>query len=90
MGKVKVLYFAGVKALAGCAEDSIEIEDLRLEAVLAAVQRLRPILTTLIEEMKAGQSSTVLAIDQVFYPNLSDCQLDNNAEIAFIAPISGG
>lgn len=90
MGKVKVLYFAGVKALAGCAEDSVEMEDLRLEAVLTEVQRLRPSLATLIAEMKAGRSSTVLAIDQVFYPDLRDCQLNNNTEIAFIAPISGG
>lgn len=90
MGRVKVLYFAGVKALAGGAADSLELEDLRLETVLAEVKRLRPNLAALIEEMRMGRSSTVLAIDQAFYPSLSDCQLQPNAEVAFIAPISGG
>lgn len=90
MGRVKVLYFAGVKALAGCGEDNLELQDLRLETVLAEVKRLRPNLAALIEEMKAGRSSTVLAIDQVFHPSLSDCRLQPNSEVAFIAPISGG
>lgn len=90
MGRVKVLYFASIKDTVGQAEDIIETHSMRLETVLEEIQRLHPVLEPVLADMKAGRSSTILAVNQVFYPTLQDCQLQDASEIAFIAPISGG
>lgn len=88
MVRVTVLYFAAVKELAGCAREELEAESLY--ALLDAVCERHPQLTSLVASMKLGQSSTVLAVNQAFTPVLSDCALNNDSEVAFIAPISGG
>ena len=90
MGRVTVLYFAGVKDLAGTAKDEFELPVQTLYQLLEALCVRRPVLAPLIAAMKRGESSTVLAIDQVFERALTDTPLRDNAEVAFIAPISGG
>lgn len=80
--RVRLLYFAALKDLAGLAEESVELEGVvSVSDVVARVTELRPVF--------AGKLGSVrVALNEAF-ATASD-RVEDGDTLALIPPVSGG
>jgi molybdopterin converting factor subunit 1 len=86
--KVTVLYFAQVQETVGISEEKWEIEGT-LEDLLKQILAKHNNLSDIIPKMINHTSEVALAVNAQLISNYS-CSIQENDEIAFIPPISGG
>ena len=79
----KVLYFAALRELVGCAEEEREIpaEVRTVRELVAYLERVRP-------ELQGRMASVRVALDEEFAD--ADASLEQAQVIALIPPVSGG
>lgn len=80
--RVKVLYFAGLRALAGVREEMVELPEA------ATVEQVREVLARRRPELEAALESAVTAVNREF-ASPGDAVREGD-EIAFFPPVSGG
>ena len=80
--KVKLLFFASLKDIAGRRELEMELDDA------STLQQVTEKLASLYPEIGLMQNSVRIAINQEFADENSS--LNNGDEIAFLPPMSGG
>ena len=80
--KVKVLLFASLKDIAGRRSIELELDQG------STLQQVKEKLTSLYPEIERMQNSVRIAINQEFADE--DSSLNNEDEIAFLPPMSGG
>ena len=80
--KVKLLFFASLKDIAGRRELEMELDDA------STLQQVTEKLASLYPEIGLMQNSVRIAINQEFADE--DSSLNNGDEIAFLPPMSGG
>ena len=80
--KVKLLFFASLKDIAGRRDLEMELDDA------STLQQVTEKLASLYPGIGRMQSSVRIAINQEFADE--DSSLNNGDEIAFLPPMSGG
>ena len=80
--KLKLLFFASLRERAGTSEMTIELDEpITVEALWHRLQRDHPRLASYSGPLR-------FAVDQSYVDNQETLQ--DNAEVAFIPPVSGG
>lgn len=81
--KVRVLYFAGVRDLRGCAEETVDVPE-EVRTIAALVRWLEGHAPAL-----AGRLSSVRVARNESFADAADAIAEND-EIALIPPVAGG
>ncbi|CAB1102354.1 unnamed protein product [Ectocarpus sp. CCAP 1310/34] len=83
--KVKVLFFASCREMAGTKETSLE-----LPGDSSSIAQLREHIVKKLPGLQPVAATVTLALNQEYLDPEQDAPLKEGDEVAFIPPISGG